>query len=147
MKSIKNMTDVELHQYHLPIQFRFRDDLTYGTTLRDVENEIDERRKFYIFKDYQPTPAAQADDGQGEAVDLAANLDHVSTQWVQLHQELSTALGLDFEPNEDIERYTEAIAALREQVATLTASRDEDWRNAYQDGYDDGLKEGQGDKS
>lgn len=69
----------------------------------------------------QPTAAAQADAGQGEAVDFAANLDHVSTQWVQLHQELSAALGLDFEPNEDIERYTEAIAALREQVPTLTS--------------------------
>lgn len=68
----------------------------------------------------QSPAAAQADDGQGAAVDLAANLGHVSTQWVQFHQELSAALGLDFEPNEDIERYTEAIAALRSQVATLT---------------------------
>lgn len=62
--------------------------------------------------------------GEADAIILSRNLDHVSTQWVQLHQEMSKALELDFEPEEDIERYTGAIDALRSQVAALSRERD-----------------------
>lgn len=54
-----------------------------------------------------------------EVVMLSHNLEHVATQWVQLHQAISDALGLPFEPNEDIERYTEAIGALRQQLKAI----------------------------
>ena len=75
----------------------------------------------------QPTDAKPdsgatcAKNAQVEADMLSRNLDHVSTEWVQLHQEMSRALELDFEPEEDIERYTEAIAALRADLASAKA--------------------------
>lgn len=55
--------------------------------------------------------AASLKDDENEISDAAA-LDHVSTQWVQLHIALSEALGLEFMPNEDVEQYTNAIATL-----------------------------------
>lgn len=69
---------------------------------------------------------AEAASGNGdehaELVQMSHNLETVATQWVQLHQALSEALGLEFEPDEDIERYTDAITALRDQLAAaLTA--------------------------
>lgn len=79
----------------------------------------------------QPATASEdtAPTGAGDCSVLVASLEHVSTQWVQLHQAMSEALGLEFLADEDIERYTEAIAAkdtelasLRAQVAALTAS-------------------------
>lgn len=69
------------------------------------------------------TPQAANETAEGsEAGDDAIQaraLDMVSTQWVQLHQLISEALGLEFLPNEDIERYEEAIKALRDQNTRL----------------------------
>lgn len=59
------------------------------------------------------------DSGADDDAIQARALDAVSTQWVQLHQLISEALGLEFLPNEDIERYEEAIKALRDQNTRL----------------------------
>lgn len=67
----------------------------------------------------------EADSGAGGSVkDLSYHLEHVATQWVQLHQEISRALGLEFEPDEDIERYTEAVEALQAENARLRGELD-----------------------
>lgn len=67
----------------------------------------------------QPASATADGSGADDGAIQARALDHVSTQWVQLHQLISEALGLEFLPNEDIERYSEAITALRDQNAAL----------------------------
>jgi len=58
---------------------------------------------------------------EAEGFQQSRALDTVSTEWVQLHMALSEALGLEFLPNEDIERYTEAISSMK---AALTAANE-----------------------
>lgn len=66
----------------------------------------------------QPTTAsADAGGEHAELVQMSHNLEHVATQWVQLHQALSAALGLEFEPDEDVDRYTEELTRLRSELA------------------------------
>lgn len=61
----------------------------------------------------------KAKEARAGLTQLSAAQDHTATQWVQFHQVMSEALGLDFEPNEDIERYTEAIKELKATRAQL----------------------------
>lgn len=56
MKHIHEMTTSELIEYHTLAQFSFRDDMTWGVILRDVEREIADRKSFQKFADNQPTP-------------------------------------------------------------------------------------------
>lgn len=61
---------------------------------------------------------------QKHAEELAAALEHVSVKWLQLHMALSEALGLECLPDEDIERYTERIAAMKVTLEPFAAAYD-----------------------
>ena len=104
-----------------------------GFTIDDLVITKSDVIVVYAPKAWLPQSATTTAEPQ---VNLAANLDHVSTQWVQLHQHISEAPGLEFAPEEDIERYGEAIADMRHSYDTLeveNAALKKDLRRAYAD--------------
>ncbi len=71
----------------------------------------------YYANNPQPAPAAGSIEALDSGLRDARIIDELSGANIRLHIALSTALGLDFEPTEDIERYTDAIAVLIRELA------------------------------